>query len=100
MKTRFLVKDRDGAGSVSGWECWAHNVLIQRRQFATDGVRVFYQHKTSAPFVQVNERDLPANAREALASAMGKTITEWDQHMQDVERSQREGALTGLLGDD
>lgn len=69
MKTRFLYKDRDGNGSTMGWVVWSHNHLHQRRQFATDGVRFFYQPTTRSPFEIVSESDMPAAARQALKDA-------------------------------
>lgn len=72
MKTRFLYKDRDGNGSTTGWVVWSHNRLHQRRQFATDGVRFFYQPTVSSEFIPVSESELPDAARSALNAAKGK----------------------------
>jgi hypothetical protein len=72
-QTRFLIKDRDGKGSTTGWVVWAHNYLNQRRQFATDGVKFFYQKTKRDPFEEVSESSLPANAAEALRKARETT---------------------------
>jgi hypothetical protein len=67
---RFLYRDADGDKcSTSGWVVWAHNRLLQRRQFATDGVRFFYQPAKDGLFIIVSESDLPDGARAALDAA-------------------------------
>jgi len=69
-KVRFLYRDADGDKcSTTGWVVWAHNRLLQRRQFATDGVRIFYQPATDKPFIIVSDSELPDGARVALKAA-------------------------------
>jgi hypothetical protein len=69
-KIRFLYQDADGDKcSTTGWIVWAHNRLLQRRQFATDGVRFFYQPAKDKPFIIVPESELPDGARAALDAA-------------------------------
>ncbi len=70
QKTRIRFKDTDGETTVtSAWVVNAANHINQTRQFATDGVRYFYQPNSSSLFRIVNEQDLPDNARHALDSA-------------------------------
>lgn len=69
QRTRFLTKDRDGKGSTTGWVVWAQNRLLQHRQFATDGVKFFYQPTKRSPFIPVTESELPQGAAEALKQA-------------------------------
>jgi hypothetical protein len=68
-QVRFLIKDRDGKGSTTGWVVWAHNRLMQRRQFATDGVKFYYQPTKRSPFLPATESELPREAAEALKRA-------------------------------
>lgn len=65
-RARIGFRDQDGNGSTTATVVWAHNHLNQRRQFATDGVRFFYQPGKRDSFVIVNERNIPAAARKTL----------------------------------
>lgn len=68
-KTRILFKDTDGQKtSTSAWVVNAKNHLLQIRQFATDGVRFFYQPKKQDPFIIVSETEMPTIAKELLES--------------------------------
>jgi hypothetical protein len=58
-KQRFSFKDQDGKSSTTGWVVFAYNHLYQRRQFATDGVRYFYQPTLRDDFIIVGESELP-----------------------------------------
>ncbi len=57
-------------GSTPAWLVWGHNYLNQRRRFAYDGVRWFYQPTTRSRFREVSERDIPCNVREAMKGHM------------------------------
>jgi hypothetical protein len=80
-KTRILCKDNDGKKySTPAWVVWGHNYLNQRRQFATDGVKTFYQPTTRSDFIIVSESELPRKVYFSLCDARGVPhthICEW-----------------------
>lgn len=72
MKTRFLIKD----GSTTGTVIWGHNYLNQRRQFAFDGVKFYYQPSTREPFIEVQASEVPSNV---ILAFFEKTCDEMDK---------------------
>lgn len=65
-KTRIIYTERGVEGSTSAYLTWGHNHLHQRRQFATDGVKWFYQPDASAKFGLVGQDWMPKEPRNIL----------------------------------
>ncbi len=53
-------------GSTTAWVIWGQNYLLQKRQFAFDGVVWFYQPTTRSKFMVVSEGDVPQGVRTAM----------------------------------
>jgi hypothetical protein len=63
-KKRFYYEDQGEKCSTTGLVVWGHNHLMQRRQFAFDGQRYFYQSNPSKLFIIVSKSDLPQGVRQ------------------------------------
>ncbi len=58
-------------GDTHAYVIWGHNYLNQRRRFAYDGVRWFYQPTTRARFREVSARGVPLPVHEAMEAYIG-----------------------------
>ncbi len=58
-------------GSTTAYVVEAQNHLLQKRQFAFDGVFWFYQPDSRSPFQKVNTMDVPDNAVKIMAAHTG-----------------------------
>ncbi len=67
VKQRIGFLDADGEKcSTAAYVVTGLNHLNQKRQFATDGVRFFYQPRNDAWFIIVDERDVPETVKLLL----------------------------------
>lgn len=54
--------------STTAYVVWGQNHLLQKRQFAFDGQRWFYQPDTRTMFIQVNPMDVPENVLSIMSA--------------------------------
>jgi hypothetical protein len=71
---RIGVEDRDGRGSCTAWVVWGFNRLMQKRQFAFEGRKWYYQPKSEAWFIPVTATEVPLPVVGAMATESGLTV--------------------------
>jgi hypothetical protein len=69
MNTRRRILTKDG--STTAYLVWGQNHLLQKRQFAYDGVKWYYQPSVREKFIQVNTMDVPENVIRGMSIVTG-----------------------------
>lgn len=77
--TATKVRFAELTGSWTGYVCWSHNHLLQRRQFAFDGRLWFYQPDNRSKFRRVNPSDMPEAVWSDMANHLGITVDDLKQ---------------------
>lgn len=72
-RQRFATKIDEETGSTTGVVLFDHNKLNQRRLFAFDGGRYFYQPDLRSSFLIVSETELSENLKKSLQEKWNKT---------------------------
>jgi hypothetical protein len=72
-KQRIVVKDGD-TSSTAAYVVTGQNHLLQKRQFAFDGRKWFYQPDNRSKFQPVNAMDVPENVVNLMHAETGITV--------------------------
>lgn len=73
-RSRIIVE----GGSTTAYVIWGQNHLLQKRQFAWDGVIWYYQPTTRSNFMVVNEQDVPLSVRNGMSDALARAAAARD----------------------
>jgi hypothetical protein len=73
-KQRIIAKVDDDLRSFLATVIDGPNRLLQKRQFAFDGRKWFYQHKKGQPFTPVPATEIPDPVLQTMSAETGRTI--------------------------